>query len=134
MTQEQTAGALRQAEVEPAQGRTVGEVRHGLRGIGDQLLSLADGYGGLRVNPTRRMKKLKRENARLKLAVAELTLDEQILKEATEGKYQAPSVAGPVPVMCEVRSTSPNARHAAALVSRILRSAVRAASGTMRLR
>ena len=35
----------------------------------------------------RRMKELERENARLKRAVAELTLDKQILKEAAEGKY-----------------------------------------------
>jgi len=44
-------------------------------------------YGGLKVDQARRMKELERENARLKRAVAELTLDKQILKEAAEGKY-----------------------------------------------
>jgi hypothetical protein len=33
------------------------------------------------------MKDLERENARLKKAVAELTLDKVILKEALEGNY-----------------------------------------------
>jgi Transposase len=44
-------------------------------------------YGGLKVDQVRRMKKREWENARLKRAVAELTLDKQILKEAVEGKY-----------------------------------------------
>jgi putative transposase len=39
------------------------------------------------VDQARRMKELERENARLKRAVAELTLDKQILREAAEGKY-----------------------------------------------
>ena len=37
-------------------------------------------YGGLKVDQARRLKELERENARLKRAVAELTLDKQILK------------------------------------------------------
>lgn len=43
--------------------------------------------GGLKVDQARRMKDLERENARLKRAVAELTLDKQILREAAEGKH-----------------------------------------------
>jgi hypothetical protein len=35
----------------------------------------------------RRLKDLERENGRLKKAVAELTLDKLILKEALEGNY-----------------------------------------------
>jgi putative transposase len=44
-------------------------------------------YGGLKVDQARRLKDLERENARLKRAVAELTLDKQILKEAAEGNF-----------------------------------------------
>ena len=44
-------------------------------------------YGGLRVDQARRLKQLETENSRLKRAVAELTLDNQILKEATEGSF-----------------------------------------------
>ncbi len=44
-------------------------------------------YGGLKISQARRMKDIKRENTRLKKAVADLTLDKVILKEALEGKY-----------------------------------------------
>jgi putative transposase len=44
-------------------------------------------YGGLKVSQARRLKELERENSRLKKAVAELTLDKVILKEALEGNY-----------------------------------------------
>lgn len=37
------------------------------------------------VNQARRLKELERENARLKRAIAELTLDNLILKEASKG-------------------------------------------------
>ena len=42
-------------------------------------------YGGMQSSQAKRLKELERENARLKKAVAELTLDKLILKEATEG-------------------------------------------------
>ena len=44
-------------------------------------------YGGLRIDQARRLKQLEAENARLKRAVADLTLDNQILKEATAGNF-----------------------------------------------
>jgi putative transposase len=84
---EQIIGLLRQAEVELAQGRTVSEVCRGL-GVSDATYyRWRAEYGGLKVDQARRMKELERENARLKRAVAELTLDKQILREAAEGKY-----------------------------------------------
>ena len=78
---------LRQAEVELARGRTVGEVCRGLGVSEASFYRWRAEYGGLKVDQARRMKELERENARLKRAVAELTLDKQILKEAAEGKY-----------------------------------------------
>ena len=44
-------------------------------------------YGGIRIDQAQRLKQLKTENSRLKRAVAELTLDNQILKEAAEGNF-----------------------------------------------
>jgi putative transposase len=41
----------------------------------------------MKVCQARRLKELERENGRLKKAVAELTLDKLILKEACEGNY-----------------------------------------------
>jgi putative transposase len=42
-------------------------------------------YGGLKLSQAKRLKELQRENSRLKRAVAELTLDKLVLKEALEG-------------------------------------------------
>jgi transposase-like protein len=86
-TPEQIIGLLRQAEVELAQGRPVSEVCRGLGMSDATYYRWRAEYGGLKVDQARRMKGLERENARLKRAVAELTLDKQILKEAAEGKY-----------------------------------------------
>ena len=44
-------------------------------------------YGGLRIDQARRLKRLESENGRLRRAVADLTLDNQILKEAAEGNF-----------------------------------------------
>jgi len=44
-------------------------------------------YGGMRVDQAKRLKELEAENTRLKRAVADLTVDKQILKEVVEGKY-----------------------------------------------
>ena len=41
----------------------------------------------MKVDQARRLKELETENARLKRAVAELTVDKLILKEVAEGKY-----------------------------------------------
>ena len=42
-------------------------------------------YGGLRMEQARRLKQLEQENTRLRRAVADLTLDKQILLEAARG-------------------------------------------------
>jgi hypothetical protein len=44
-------------------------------------------HGGLKVAQAKRMKDLERENVRLRRAVADLTLDKLILKEAAEGNW-----------------------------------------------
>jgi putative transposase len=44
-------------------------------------------YGGLDVSEARRLRELEEENRRLKAAVAELTLDKQILKEVVARKW-----------------------------------------------
>ena len=86
-TPEQVLGMLRQAEVELAQGKRIGEVCRSL-GISEQsYYRWRSEYGGLKLDLARRMKDLEKENGRLKKAVAELTLDKQILKEALEGNF-----------------------------------------------
>lgn len=44
-------------------------------------------YGGMRVEQAKRLKEVERENARLRKAVADLTLDKLILEEAAKGNY-----------------------------------------------
>lgn len=86
-TPEQVIGMLRQAEVELARGKRIGELCRSL-GISEQsYYRWRSEYGGLKLDQARRMKGLEKENGRLKKAVAELTLDKQILKEALEGNF-----------------------------------------------
>jgi transposase-like protein len=80
LTAEQIIGVLRQAEVELAQGWTVGEICRGQGVSQPSFYRWRAEYGGLMVDQVRRVKELERENVRLKRAVAELTLDKQILK------------------------------------------------------
>jgi hypothetical protein len=44
-------------------------------------------YGGMRVEQAKRLKEIERENARLRKAVADLTLDKLILEEAAKGNF-----------------------------------------------
>jgi len=78
---------LREADVLLGQGRTVSQVCKQI-GITDQTYyRWRKAYGGMRVNQAKRLKELETENARLKRAVADLTVDKLILKEVAEGKY-----------------------------------------------
>ena len=86
-TAEQIIGLLRQSEVELAQGRSVGEICRGLGMSEASYYRWRSEYGGLKVDQARRLKDLERESARLKRAVAELTLDKMILKEAAERNF-----------------------------------------------
>jgi putative transposase len=84
---EQIINHLREADVLLAQGRTVGEVCRRI-GVSEQTYyRWRKEYGGLKVGQARRLRDLEAENARLKRAVAELTLDKLILKEAAEGNW-----------------------------------------------
>jgi transposase-like protein len=86
-TPEKIIGLLRQAEVERAQGQRVGEVCRGLSISEQSYYRWRSEYGGLKLEQAQRLKDLEKENGRLKKAVAELTLDKQILKETLEGNF-----------------------------------------------
>ena len=78
---------LREAEVLLSQGHAVKRVSNHL-GIAEQTYyRWRKAYGGMKVDQAKRLKDLEVENARLKRAVADLTIDKLILKEVTEGKY-----------------------------------------------
>ena len=78
---------LREADVLLSQGHSVKRVSKHL-GIAEQTYyRWRKAYGGMKVDQARRLKDLEVENARLKRAVADLTVDKLILKEVTEGKF-----------------------------------------------
>jgi len=84
---EQIIHHLREADVLLAQGRTVGEVCRQI-GVSEQsYYRWRKEYGGLKVEQARRLRDLEQENSRLKRAIADLTLDKLILKEAAEGNF-----------------------------------------------
>jgi putative transposase len=78
---------LREVEVRIAQVETVGTISRGIRISEQTYYKWRRKYGGLRIDQARRLKKLERENQRLKRAISELTPDKLILKEALSGKY-----------------------------------------------
>ncbi len=85
---------LREAEVALSKGQTVVQVSRSL-GITERTDDRwRNEYGGLKIDQVTRLKELERENTRLKLAVAELTLDKVILKEVAEGNFSAQRADG----------------------------------------
>ena len=86
-TPEQIIGKLREAEILLNQGATIGEASRKI-GVAEQTYyRWRKEYGGLRIEQAKRLKGLEKENARLKKLVADLSLDNAILKEATEGNF-----------------------------------------------
>ena len=81
---EQIIAILREAEVLLASGQTVEQICQ-KEGIGNQTYyRWRTQYGGMQTDQLKRLKELEAENLRLKKAVADLTLDKQILKEAVD--------------------------------------------------
>jgi len=86
-TPEQVLNKLRQVDVGVANGKSVGQAVREI-GVADHTYyRWRREYGGLNLDQARKLKKLEQENARLKRAVANLTLDNLILKEAAEGNF-----------------------------------------------
>ena len=86
-TTEEIIGKLREAEIVQGQGGTVADACRRIGVTEQTYFRWRKEYGGLKVDQARRMKDLEAENARLRRAVADLTLDKQILKEAARGNY-----------------------------------------------
>ena len=86
-TTEQIIRVLREAEVLQSQGLKTSEITKKL-GISDwTYYRWRRDYGGMRIDQARRLKDLEKENARLKKLVADLSVDNQILKEASSGNF-----------------------------------------------
>ena len=84
-TPEQIINSLREAEVLISQGSTAKEASRHL-GISEQTYyKWRKEYGGMRINQAKRLKELEKENFRLKKLVADISLDNAILKDVAEG-------------------------------------------------
>jgi putative transposase len=82
---EEIVAKLRQVDVLVAQGQSVADA---VRSIGVTEVTYyrwRQEFGGLKADQVRRLKELETENARLRRAVADLTLDKLILREAAAG-------------------------------------------------
>ena len=82
---EEIVSKLRQVDVLTSQGKTVAEA---IRSIGVTEVTYyrwRQEYGGLKSDQVKRLKGLEQENARLRKAVSDLTLEKLILKEAASG-------------------------------------------------
>ena len=86
-TPERIINKLREAEILLSQGNTPAVVWKKI-GVSDcTYYRWRKGYGGLRIEQVGKLKTLEKENARLKKLVADLSLDNAILKEAAEGNF-----------------------------------------------
>jgi putative transposase len=84
---EEIIAKLRQVDVLASQGQTVADA---VRSIGVTEVTYyrwRQEYGGLKADQVRRLKALEAGNTRPRRAVADLTLDKLILKEAASGSY-----------------------------------------------
>ena len=82
---EQIINKLREAEILLNQGATIAEASRKIGVTEQTYYRWRREYGGMRIEQARRLKELEKENTRLKRLVADLSLDNAILKEASRG-------------------------------------------------
>ncbi len=86
-TPEQIINKLREAEIHINQGIPIAEASRKIDITEQTYYRWRREYGGLRIEQARKLKNLEKENARLKKLVADISLDNAILKEAAEGNF-----------------------------------------------
>jgi putative transposase len=86
-TPEQIINKLREAEILLSQGETIAAVSKKIGVSAHTYYRWRKEYGGMRVDQAHRLKDLEQENSRLKKLVADLSLDNAILREAARGNF-----------------------------------------------
>ncbi len=81
-TAEQIISKLRESEVLLAKGKEMPQVCRKLGVTEQTYYRWRKEYGGVRTDQAKRFKEMEKENVRLKKLVADLSLDNAILKEA----------------------------------------------------
>ena len=78
---------LRTVEIEQAKGTSLEEAARKVGVTPQTIVRWKGEYGGLRVDQAKRLKELEQENGRLKKIVADLSVDNSILKEVARGNF-----------------------------------------------
>ena len=86
-TAEQIISKLREAEVLQSSGLSIVEICRQLEIKEQTYYKWRKEYGGMRVDQAKRLKEVEQENSRLKKLVADLSVDNAILKETVRGNY-----------------------------------------------
>ena len=86
-TPEEIVGKLRQVEVLTGQGKPVAEAVRSIGVTEATHYRWRAEYGGSKLDQVKRLRLLEAENARLRKAVADLTLEKLVLKEAASGNF-----------------------------------------------
>ena len=86
-TPEEIVAKLRQVDVLVSQDHNIADA---IRQIGVSEVTYyrwRQEYGGLKTEQVKRLKELEQENARLRRAISDMTLDKLILQEAARGNF-----------------------------------------------
>lgn len=84
---EQIIAKLREADAMLNAGASIGQVCQKLAISEQTFHRWRTQYGGMKSSEARRLKELEQENARLKRLVADLSLDNAMLKEVAKGEW-----------------------------------------------
>ena len=86
-TAEQIINKLREVELLVNQGSTIGMASKKIGVTEQTYYRWRKEYGGMRIEQAKRLKELEKENTQLKKLVADLSLDNAILKEVARGNF-----------------------------------------------
>jgi len=84
---EEIVAKLRQVDVLTGQGKSISEAVRTIGVTDTTFFRWRAEYGGMKSDQVRRLKELELENARLRRAISDLTLDKLILTEASRGNF-----------------------------------------------
>ena len=86
-TAEQIINKLREVELLVNQGSTIGMASKKIGVTEQTYYRWRKEYGGMRIEQAKRLQELEKENTQLKKLVADLSLDNAILKEVARGNF-----------------------------------------------
>jgi transposase-like protein len=86
-TSEEIINKLREVEIMLSKGGTIGEASRKIGVTEQTYYRWRKQYGGMRITQAKQLKELEKENSRLKKLVADLSLDNAILKEVSRGNF-----------------------------------------------